>query len=74
MNKNIRKPTRKEDNLMVMFKGGTDIVLPRCSKILIRGKEEPFDEFWQKKVKKANASLGNMGERVLAFARCYLDP
>lgn len=59
---------------MVMLKGGPDRVLPRCSRILVKGEEVPFDDYWKKKVKKANDSFGNIGERVLAFARCYLDP
>lgn len=37
MNKKVRKPTRKEDNLMVMLKGGPDRVLPRCNRILVKG-------------------------------------
>lgn len=46
MNKNVKKPTRKEDNLMVILKGGPDRVLPRCNKILVKGEEVPFDDYW----------------------------
>lgn len=59
---------------MVILKGAPERVLNRCNKILIGGEEQNFDDFWKKKVKKANESFGNMGERVLAFARCQLDP
>lgn len=59
---------------MVILKGAPERVLNRCSKILINNEEQPFDDYWKKKVKKANDSFGNMGERVLAFARIHLDP
>lgn len=59
---------------MVILKGAPERVLNRCSKILINGEEQVFDDYWKKKVNKANESFGGMGERVLAFARCELDP
>lgn len=74
MNKGNLNPKRKEDNLMVFLKGAPEKVLSRCSKILINGEERDFDDFWQKEVNEANSSFGNMGERVLAFARMSLDP
>ena len=56
------------------MKGAPERVTGRCSKILIDGKEVPFDESHQKSVETANKMFGGMGERVLAFARCKLDP
>jgi sodium/potassium-transporting ATPase subunit alpha len=69
MNKNEKNPKNVQDNLMIILKGAPEKVLNRCSKILINGEEREFDDFWKKKVNKANESFGNMGERVLAFAR-----
>jgi sodium/potassium-transporting ATPase subunit alpha len=70
MNKNDLNPSKKEENLMIILKGAPERVLNRCSKILINGDEVAFDDYWKKKVNKANENFGNMGERVLAFARC----
>jgi sodium/potassium-transporting ATPase subunit alpha len=59
---------------MVVLKGAPEKVLNRCSKILIRGEERDFDDELREEVNLANDSFGKMGERVLAFARCELDP
>ncbi len=61
-------------DLMVVMKGAPERVLSRCSKILINGKEEALNGENLKKVNSANEMLGKMGERVLAIARCNLDP
>lgn len=51
------------------MKGAPERILNRCSKILINGEERDFDHYWKNIVNEANDSFGNMGERVLAFAR-----
>ena len=60
--------------LMVIMKGAPERILSRCSKILVNGKEIPYDKEQQIRVNEANASLGKMGERVLAVARYRLEP
>jgi sodium/potassium-transporting ATPase subunit alpha len=74
MNKNNRNPSNKKENLTVFMKGAPERILSRCSKILIQGVERDFDEDMKKEVDKANDAFGGLGERVLAFARCELDP
>jgi magnesium-transporting ATPase (P-type) len=56
------------------MKGAPERILSRCSKILINGKEENYNEDWQGLVTFANESFGKMGERVLAFAKFHLNP
>ena len=56
------------------MKGAPERILNRCSRILIDGKEQPFDRFQQEQVNAANDSCGQMGERVLAIARYTLEP
>lgn len=56
------------------MKGAPERILNRCNKILIRGEERDFDDEFRLEVNAANDSFGKMGERVLAFARCQLDP
>lgn len=48
-NKN-KSPKTKEENLLVIMKGAPDRVIPRCTKILIRGKEFDLDEKWKRKL------------------------
>lgn len=64
----------KKDGLMVIMKGAPERILSRCSKILVNGEEVPYDKEQQAKVQQANEAFGRMGERVLALARCNLDP
>lgn len=61
-------------NLRVYLKGAPERVIDRCDKILIDGKEVPFSEELRKEVNTANEDFGKLGERVLAFAQCDLDP
>jgi magnesium-transporting ATPase (P-type) len=51
------------------MKGAPEKVLSRCSKILVDGTEQNFDESLMFGVRSANDRFGGMGERVLAFAR-----
>jgi sodium/potassium-transporting ATPase subunit alpha len=57
----------------VFLKGAPERILNRCNKILINGEERSFEDYADH-VKFANDSFGKMGERVLAFAKCELDP
>jgi len=74
MNKNNRNPSNKKENLCVFMKGAPERILSRCSKILVQGVERDFDDDMKKEVNQANDTFGGLGERVLAFARCELDP
>jgi sodium/potassium-transporting ATPase subunit alpha len=69
-----RNPTSANDNLCIFLKGAPERVLTRCSKILINGEEVPFSDQLRSEVNKANSDFGKLGERVLAFAMCKLDP
>jgi magnesium-transporting ATPase (P-type) len=46
MNPIERNPETKEDNLSIIVKGAPERILNRCNKILIKGEEKEFDEFW----------------------------
>lgn len=74
MNEKVKDPKTAKDGLMLVMKGAPERILRRCSKILINGQELPFDEKARAMVNDANDELGNLGERVLAFARYTLEP
>jgi len=72
-------PESAEDNICVFLKGAPEKVLKRVSKILVRDQlnnivEQDYDEIVAFETEAANSRFGLMGERVLAFARCQLDP
>lgn len=69
-----RNPKTANDNLCIFLKGAPERVLTRCTKILINNQEVPFTDQLRNEVNKANADFGKLGERVLAFAMCKLDP
>ena len=56
-----------KDGLCLIMKGAPERILNRCSKILIKGVERPFDDTSRREVNEANDILGRLGERVLAF-------
>lgn len=64
----------KRKNWLVIMKGAPERIWGRCSHLLINGEEVEKNEFWEEKYNDANKELGMQGERVLAFARTYLDP
>jgi sodium/potassium-transporting ATPase subunit alpha len=74
LNPGVKNPSKHNDKLVVYMKGAPERILSRCSKILINGKEEDYDEDYKGLVNFANDSFGKMGERVLAFAKIHLDP
>mmetsp|Transcript_27962 Transcript_27962/g.42274 ORF Transcript_27962/g.42274 Transcript_27962/m.42274 type:complete len:1185 (+) Transcript_27962:2-3556(+) len=61
-------------NRCVFMKGAPERILTRCSKILVGGEEVDFTPELREEVNTANSNFGKLGERVLAFARCNLDP
>merc|ERR1719329_59136 len=63
----------ENSNLCVYMKGAPERILTRCSRILVNGQEVDFSEELRAEVNEANAKFGEMGERVLAFARYRLD-
>ena len=73
-NPSVKNPTSAADNLTVYLKGAPERVLSRCTKILINGQAVPFTKELKEEISQANAKFGDMGERVLAFASCQLDP
>jgi sodium/potassium-transporting ATPase subunit alpha len=75
MSNNTEAKNDSEKHLMIVMKGAPERIIGRCSKILIKGsEEEEFTESHQKRALDANKELAALGERVLAFARIYLNP
>lgn len=69
-----KAPTNKVDNMTIFLKGAPERVLGRCTHVLVNGEDRLYDESAQADVGAANDKFGGQGERVLAFARCQLDP
>ena len=70
----IRDMSAGPGGLCVYMKGAPERILTRCSKILVAGEEQEFTPELREEVNKANSDFGALGERVLAFAKCNLDP
>lgn len=64
----------KRKNKLVIMKGAPERIWGRCSYMLVNGEEVEKTEKHEEAFNKANSDLGKQGERVLAFARVYLDP
>ena len=60
--------------LMLIMKGAPERIINRCSKILIEGEDMIITDDIHKEIEFMNASIGKMGERVLAVARYNLEP
>ena len=73
MNTKLRQADVPADNICVYIKGAPDKVLLRCSKVLVRGEELPYDEAAKSAVMLGNDTFARMGERVLAFAKRDLE-
>jgi sodium/potassium-transporting ATPase subunit alpha len=69
-----QNPATAAENLTLYMKGAPERMIARCSKILIDGAEVDFSDELRKELTEANTKFGELGERVLAFARCSLDP
>ncbi len=62
---------KTDDKFRIITKGAPDILLNRCSKILIDGRLQALDEYDKKRIIKENESMANNALRVIAVA--YLD-
>jgi sodium/potassium-transporting ATPase subunit alpha len=78
--RDMQKSTEPEDqadpkrkNFLLIMKGAPERIWGRCSHILVNGEEVEINDAHRKQYDDANAELGGQGERVLAFARVYLD-
>jgi len=67
-------PANADENLTLYMKGAPERMIARCSKVLIGDQEVDFTDDLRKELNEANTKFGELGERVLAFARCKLDP
>lgn len=75
MKNNTEGRNEKEKHLFLVLKGAPERVIGRCSKVLMPdGSEDNFEGKWKNAALDANKELAALGERVLAFARIYLDP
>ena len=61
-----------ECQFSIFLKGAPERILTRCSKILINNEEVDFTDELRDEVNEANNTFGEIGERVLAFAKCSL--
>ncbi|MDO3409975.1 cation-translocating P-type ATPase [Saccharibacillus sp. CPCC 101409] len=52
---------------LLLVKGGPDVLLGRCSGILVGGEERPFTDEWLEKIRGRNEDFSNRALRVLAF-------
>merc|ERR1739844_334526 len=73
MNTKLRQADVPADNICVYIKGAPDKVLLRCSKVLVRGEELPYDEATKSAVMLGNDTFARMGERVPAFGKRDLE-
>jgi len=74
MNTSDQSPADADNNLWIFLKGAPERVFGRCKYILVDGQDKPLTDSDHAEIKAANDKFGNCGERVLAFARCKLDP
>ena len=58
MNKDVKNPKNSSEGLMLVMKGAPERILNRCSKILVDGKEMPFDQAAREEVNKSNSDFG----------------
>jgi len=59
---------------LLVMKGAPERILDRCSYIYQDGQSEKLSNSWADKFNVAYERLGGMGERVLGFCHCWLDP
>lgn len=70
----IHELENKNEPLLLVMKGAPERILDRCSTILYKGEELPLDDRLKAEFETAYMELGGMGERVLGFCDCKLDP
>jgi len=56
------------EGIVSFTKGAPDIILDKCTKVLVDGKALPLTDDMKSEIKKANSSFANSALRVLAFA------
>lgn len=59
---------KNKDNEFLMAKGAIDYLLPKCTEVLINGKQQPLTESLRFKIMRANEETCEKGERVIALA------
>lgn len=74
MDKANKRPANKADNMTIYIKGAPERILNRCKFVMVQEQDKVFDQSCIDETDAANDKFGGMGERVLAFARCQLDP
>lgn len=57
-----------EGEIIGFTKGAPDVIMARCSRILVRGEEVDFTEARRKEIEEENLALSRQALRVLAFA------
>ncbi|TFF95142.1 cation-translocating P-type ATPase [Candidatus Thorarchaeota archaeon] len=62
-----------EEQVWAFSKGAPEVVLERCSKILVGNGEEPLDDVRRDEVLKINAAMASCAMRVLALAYRRLE-
>lgn len=71
---NPEEKSNEKRSIILLMKGAPERIYGRCSHILINGEEVQISKAHDDAFEKANKIFGGQGERVLAFARSYLDP
>merc|ERR1712073_211080 len=56
-----------DNRYLLVMKGAPEIILERCSTIVVDGREMPLSEEWKNSFETAYMELGGLGERVLGF-------
>lgn len=62
-----------QDRVVSFTKGAPDIIINRCTKVLLNGRELPMTDEMREKVLHTNASFSKSALRVLAFAMRTYD-
>ena len=63
----------KSGRYLLVLKGAPELVLSRCSTILLQGEDTPIDEAMRGRVHDAFLTMASHGERVLAFGDLELN-
>eukprot|EP00117_Sycon_ciliatum_P003428 scpid20747/ scgid8225/ Sodium/potassium-transporting ATPase subunit alpha-1; Na(+)/K(+) ATPase alpha-1 subunit len=65
---------KSKPSYLLVMKGAPERIMDRCSKVMVRGKEQPLTPEYRAQCDKACEDLGGLGERVLGFCHLFLDP
>jgi sodium/potassium-transporting ATPase subunit alpha len=68
--------TLKQDNndrFLVVMKGAPEVIISKCTQILINGETVQIDDEWKAKLSQACIHLGELGERIFGFCDLRLD-